>query len=675
MGTVSDDSICDIRSAGSRMPAEITETIIALLISACGKDAQRDLPIWATVSRGWQAAIERRTFHTICLTYSRVVYAQHLHIFGVRRQSLVREIKFASELPEYDESAPSCFESQDDQLRNNRAFTSDIAVLFDFLAPWPALGHEMHLHIKFYSPSDPYQRGGGPSRQRRGLFISPRDNMTKMRFSRSYLDLDTTDLGGDDDSLPKISIVTNFSIKKGPSINGRVGHLTQGHEKDVLSVAILEKSKQLETLMVDGAVLGPEVVAPSCNNSDETWSRLTHIYLNLSHIVLPPGEWPLAQFSAISAPYARDSYAEESEGTDGSDSDDPRRPPREDRRDRNFRTAPAIPVLTSFVCASAAAVQRMPVLQDMCLSWGQPMGAWLRYTVERRLGRLNIVCHPLLKLDSELVRLWEEAARSHRCEVLTIRMERAILSSMGVMMQDENDEGLLAAVRAAIHELIVGTFSTKFLYTVEFDDETLTLSLLANTSVPFAGNWISFSVRKPQALEMVLIGGKHDKANLYSTAYGQSNQPQNPMFISYSLNNATSIEHKATIPAGGNCSATSIFVVADRNPPYDVYCTFFASRAEINAGCGSVFSVDENGILDEVIQNYTYFVNVSGVHGTAFSPDRAFCIPQMTPATHFGPIASTGLPEQWHIWQTSRAPHQDLIPAMSLFIQMANIFT
>ncbi|KAK6072561.1 hypothetical protein SCUP234_09111 [Seiridium cupressi] len=183
---------------------------------------------------------------------------------------------------------------------------------------------------------------------------------------------------------------------------------------------------------------------------------------------------------------------------------------------------------------------------------------------------------------------------------------------------------LLAAVHAVIHELIVGTFSTKFLYTVEFDDETLTLSLVANTSVPFAGNWISFSVRKPQALEMVLIGGKHDKANLYSTAYGQSNQPQNPMFISYSLNNATSIEHKATIPAGGNCSATSIFVLADHNPPYDVYGTFFASRAGINAGCGSVFSVDENGVLDEVIQNYTYFVNVSGVHGAAFSPDSRF---------------------------------------------------
>lgn len=53
---------------------------------------------------------------------------------------------------------------------------------------------------------------------------------------------------------------------------------------------------------------------------------------------------------------------------------------------------------------------------------------------------------------------------------------------------------LVLGVHAAIHELIVGTFSTKFLYTVEFDDEALTLSLVGNISVPFAGNWIAFDV-------------------------------------------------------------------------------------------------------------------------------------------------------------------------------------
>lgn len=56
---------------------------------------------------------------------------------------------------------------------------------------------------------------------------------------------------------------------------------------------------------------------------------------------------------------------------------------------------------------------------------------------------------------------------------------------------------LVLEVHATVHELIVGTFSTRFLYTVEFDDEALTLNLLANISVPYAGNWIAFNVCFP----------------------------------------------------------------------------------------------------------------------------------------------------------------------------------
>lgn len=94
--------------------------------------------------------------------------------------------------------------------------------------------------------------------------------------------------------------------------------------------------------------------------------------------------------------------------------------------------------------------------------------------------------------------------------------------------------------------------------------------------------------------------------------------------MSYSIINATAIEHQTTISAGGNCTATSIFVVADQRPPYNVYGTLFSSVKGINAGCGSVLSVDSGGALDAVIQNYTYFVNVSGVHGAALSPDSQY---------------------------------------------------
>lgn len=53
----------------------------------------------------------------------------------------------------------------------------------------------------------------------------------------------------------------------------------------------------------------------------------------------------------------------------------------------------------------------------------------------------------------------------------------------------------ITAVHAATHEIIVGTFGTPFLYTVVFDDEALTLELVANTTVPIANSWLDLNVR------------------------------------------------------------------------------------------------------------------------------------------------------------------------------------
>ena len=54
-----------------------------------------------------------------------------------------------------------------------------------------------------------------------------------------------------------------------------------------------------------------------------------------------------------------------------------------------------------------------------------------------------------------------------------------------------------ALAHASKHELIVANFLNGFLYTVDFDDETLTLDLAANITVPVPSSWISFSVCVP----------------------------------------------------------------------------------------------------------------------------------------------------------------------------------
>jgi carboxy-cis,cis-muconate cyclase len=109
---------------------------------------------------------------------------------------------------------------------------------------------------------------------------------------------------------------------------------------------------------------------------------------------------------------------------------------------------------------------------------------------------------------------------------------------------------------------------------------------------------------------------QHDKKNLYGTSFTASS----PAFVSYTLGSATDIIYNTTIAIRGNCSSSkAIFVTAASESPYAVYATPFGGTAD----CGVVMSVDENGVLSEVIQNYTY-KSTSGVHGMAMNQNNTF---------------------------------------------------
>lgn len=65
---------------------------------------------------------------------------------------------------------------------------------------------------------------------------------------------------------------------------------------------------------------------------------------------------------------------------------------------------------------------------------------------------------------------------------------RLSISSLAVL-------SLLHAIKADVHQLIVGTFGTDFLYTLDFDDSALILELIGNTSTNAASSWLALSVR------------------------------------------------------------------------------------------------------------------------------------------------------------------------------------
>ncbi|KAK3394908.1 hypothetical protein B0H63DRAFT_62044 [Podospora didyma] len=156
------------------------------------------------------------------------------------------------------------------------------------------------------------------------------------------------------------------------------------------------------------------------------------------------------------------------------------------------------------------------------------------------------------------------------------------------------------------HHLMIGTWTPPgVIYTVQFDDEKLTLELVQKTYIPQDEpiSWMTFD---------------HSKKNLYGAAMKK--------WSSFAVKCPTEIVHEASHPIGGDPLATSsetntraIFLLAAKQPPYAVYANPFYKHA----GFGNVFSVSATGALDKNMQNYPYQPN-TGIHGMVFDPTETY---------------------------------------------------
>ncbi|KAI0016305.1 Lactonase, 7-bladed beta-propeller-domain-containing protein [Xylariomycetidae sp. FL0641] len=158
-------------------------------------------------------------------------------------------------------------------------------------------------------------------------------------------------------------------------------------------------------------------------------------------------------------------------------------------------------------------------------------------------------------------------------------------------------------IEAYTSRLVVGTFSTPYLYTLKYDDDAGTLEFEAKSEVPAASQWIALN---------------HDGTKLYGTDWNA----QIPSFHSYDIRDRSNIKHEATIVGGDTCGAgsKSIFVNPSPRPPYPVYGNYYYGDAH----CGTIMTVDADGVLDGVLTDYAYPSASSQVHGTAISADGAY---------------------------------------------------
>ncbi|KAL1959502.1 hypothetical protein VTO42DRAFT_1947 [Malbranchea cinnamomea] len=156
------------------------------------------------------------------------------------------------------------------------------------------------------------------------------------------------------------------------------------------------------------------------------------------------------------------------------------------------------------------------------------------------------------------------------------------------------------------HHLMIGTWTPPgHIYTVEFDDEELTLTLVKKTKIPEDEpiSWLTFD---------------HARKNIYGAAMKK--------WSSHAVHSPTDIRHTISHPLAGHPLAASpdsntraIFLLAAKKPPYHVYCNPFYDHA----GYGNVFAVDEHGALARNVQNYPYDPH-SGVHGMVFDPSESY---------------------------------------------------
>jgi carboxy-cis,cis-muconate cyclase len=158
---------------------------------------------------------------------------------------------------------------------------------------------------------------------------------------------------------------------------------------------------------------------------------------------------------------------------------------------------------------------------------------------------------------------------------------------------------LVGQAIAGLHHLFTSSFSTPHLYALEFDDETNTLTNIANISAHAGHPRISFN---------------YYKDNLYA---GEENG-----FASYRVVNSTGLEYIKSVETEEQCNGVqdasgvtgSPYVVADFVDPFNV---FGAS----SKGCGEALAVDNEKSLKDVAQSFRYGSG-SLIQGMALDSER-----------------------------------------------------
>lgn len=203
------------------LPPKITAQIVRHLVddeypnfdtftndSERGKLAGNPIASYASVSRKWQAEVERYTFARIHLNHGRLP-AAHQYLTP-RRWSLVRSVFLRVDLPEYDNAARERVEPLEDQRMNNETFTNVARSVLELLSSGQANGPGIVFGVGAVCKSDGRYEAGSVFMKRKQL---RRHGLSKdivdARYKSSYVELAL-----DDQQLPTVHLISEFHVSR-----------------------------------------------------------------------------------------------------------------------------------------------------------------------------------------------------------------------------------------------------------------------------------------------------------------------------------------------------------------------------------------------------------------------------------------------------------------------------
>ena len=167
-----------------------------------------DLPIYATISKRFQYAVEYRTFNSIELDSDELGY--FAQIFVVYRRAFLATLKYWPIIGTYPMNAFRDYENINDKIQNNQLFTAAVLGLFKVLRSWEEEDKDTAEEEEVTSsrPIELYllePRSATDSlcfERRRAM---PATSLGKHRFEHSFLTFHTRD------PLPHLSRILHFS--------------------------------------------------------------------------------------------------------------------------------------------------------------------------------------------------------------------------------------------------------------------------------------------------------------------------------------------------------------------------------------------------------------------------------------------------------------------------------